>query len=187
MHVCIHMPNFYEAFNYSFPQVISELVENSITSYNAHKDELPDGLDVHIDIDRKRREVRITDNAFGMSKEELATILGPFGSRERVSPKATIGTYGLGLLSASSWMSSRWKVESRRRGENIVRSLEVDASKFLEQAAGEIIEKPEFKKNDASWTRVLIQDINRRRWGKIKPYLGMRFRTFINEGSVRIS
>ncbi|KDQ05764.1 hypothetical protein BOTBODRAFT_49711 [Botryobasidium botryosum FD-172 SS1] len=187
------MPNIYENLDFSWVDAISELVDNSISSYEIHKSELPNGIDVNIEI--SKRQVRITDNAFGMDRETLEAILGPFGFPENVTQKATIGTYGAGIVSACSWIGSRWSVRTARAGEDIVLILPVDASKFTEEVAcKEIGERSNRGFEDGQgfgvgWTEIVVKHPRRlspRQGAKLRSDLSLNFSEFIDEGILRM-
>ena len=71
--------------------------------------------------------LRVSDNAMGMSYDELVNAL-----RVGFPPKNTSGRskYGMGMKTASCWIGNKWTVTTKRLGEEVEHSVTVDVNKI---------------------------------------------------------
>jgi hypothetical protein len=162
-------------------------VDNSLESYKTNRKVLARAFDrersnltVRIDYKRLAREVRIEDNAMGMSLADLrhAMHIG-------APPVATTGLarYGMGLKTAASWFGDQWTITTSRLGDPHRYTLTVDVEKVAE-ANNELSVIEDAASPDDHYTVLTIKKLNKpiaaRTQGKVKQYLSSIYREDLN-------
>ena len=127
----------YRRLSYTPWHAIAELVDNSTQSYFDNRNELDktfsesnDKLTVGIVYDLANGGLlRVSDNAMGMSYDELANAL-----RVGFPPQNTSGRskYGMGMKTASCWIGNKWTVSTKKLGEEVEHNVTVDVNKIAE-------------------------------------------------------
>ncbi len=185
----------YKRLPYTAWHALAEFVDNSTQSYFNHREELDAAyssegsvLEISIIYDRDQGLLRISDNAMGMSYEELTRAL-----HVGLPPDDTSGRsrYGLGMKMAACWYGNRWTVATKKLGETTEYTVAVD----VEKAASGIDDLEESSATDLSpddhYTRIEITNLNRtpvgRTLGKIREFLGGMYRPDIASGLLRLS
>lgn len=124
----------YKRLSYTPWHAIAELVDNATQSYFDNRDTLDealsearDNLTVGIVYDRAAGLLRVSDNAMGMSHDELTRAL-----RVGVPPENTSGRskYGMGMKTASCWIGNRWTVRTKKLGETQEHYVTIDVDKI---------------------------------------------------------
>ena len=101
---------------------LDKLHYESLTDANIKID--PSKLEIHIDIDKEKRTLTISDNGIGMSKEELENNLGTIAKSGSLDFKTNnkkeedidiIGQFGVGFYSAFM-VASKVEVISKKYG-----------------------------------------------------------------------
>ena len=87
-------------------QAVNELIANSIDSWilNTDREKLEVSIDLNSAIDLSDSEIIVTDNALGMSKEDIIRCFNLFysdKSKEKMSDKI-LGFFGFGFKGATS-------------------------------------------------------------------------------------
>lgn len=150
------MPNIYSDMSFQFDEVILEFVKNSFNAFNNSKpkrDWHPTVCEIEIELNLREGYFSITDNGPGFLKSDLESLLGRFSSstfREKKGVKFEIGTYGLGVVAASSWLGDKWEISTKRDAENYIEKLTVDASKFFEESPASQMSKTKIPWGDAN-------------------------------------
>ena len=173
----------YKRLAYTPWHALAEFVDNSTQSYFNNRIELDkvfDGkekLTVSIEYDKRKGILRVTDNAMGMSYDELENAL-----HVGMPPKNTSGRskYGMGLKTAASWLGDVWEVKTKRLGETVEHTITVNVEAIAE---GKAILPHAEKKNRPEGehhTIIEIRKLNRifpgRTLGKIKSFLSSMYR-----------
>ena len=184
----------YKRLSYTPWHAIAELVDNATQSYFDNQDildevlsEARDALTVGIVYDRAAGLLRVSDNAMGMSYDELSSAL-----RVGIPPQNTSGRskYGMGMKTSSCWIGNRWTVRTKKLGDTQEHYVTIDVDKI---AGGDndlshyiTDDRP---KND-HYTIVEIRDHNQvfqgRTIGKIKDFLRSIYRQDLRNGWVTI-
>lgn len=172
---------------------LAEFVDNSTQSYFDHKRELDraykakkERLSVRIVYDRNEGFLRISDNAMGMSKQELEHALTIGKPPANTSGRSQ---FGMGLKTAATWFGNEWKVITKRLGEPTEYEVIVNVERIAE---GDIdlpfTETP--KDEDLHYTIIEISDLNfrlhGRTLGKIKDYLKSMYRVDLRKGRMEL-
>src|SRR5690349_10872773 len=122
--------------NYQPWFALGELVDNALASYLANKDALrqTDGhgyqLRVVIDIEPDGSEIRIWDNAAGISTEDYGRA---FVTAEPPHDATGLSQFGIGMKSASCWFAKRWTVRTTALGETVERSVSFDVPRIVRE------------------------------------------------------
>ena len=179
----------YKRLSYSPWHAIAEFVDNSTQSYFDNRDYLDsagtgtDDTPLTIDITYKRRRpdfsgiLIVEDNAMGMSFEELERAMHVALPPENRSGRSR---YGMGLKTAASWMGNSWVVRTKRLGETIAYSVEVDVNRIANNQSRLDVHRECDQPADEHYTVVEIKDHNQqfvgRRLGLTKLHLSSMFR-----------
>lgn len=121
--------NTYKRLKQTFSGVFREFVDNSTQSFNDHKEELVDiGVEKCIvNIDINNYEVIITDNAYGMSKNDFQRSLKLNAPAKKYSDKSR-SQFGMGLKYASMYLGDIVNIESTSFGSNELYSATLNSS-----------------------------------------------------------
>lgn len=185
----------YRRLSYTAWHAIAELVDNSTQSYFDNREELDGALsasqeELTIGIVYDPSEgglLRVSDNAMGMSYDELVNAL-----RVGFAPENTSGRskYGMGMKTASCWIGNKWTVRTKKLGEVVEHNITVDVNKI---AGGDNDLKHfsvEGKRKTDHYTVIEIKDHNHvfrgRTIGKIKDFLRSIYRQDLRKNSVVI-
>ena len=184
----------YKRLAYTPWHAIAELVDNSTQAYFNNRAQLDeefarndDHLEVSVVYDRDRGYIRVSDNASGMSLEELAYAMH-VGARPANADGRS--KFGMGLKTAACWMGNRWTVKTKRSGDPIEHTVTVD----VEQVANGDHDLP-YRATDTGdlylhYTVVEIFDLNRplhgRTLGKVRDFLRSMYRQDLRDGSMTL-
>ena len=185
----------YKRLSYTPWHAIAELVDNATQSYlNSRKvlDEAlaasDDKMTVGIVYDHSDKGMlRVSDNAMGMSADELrkALIVG-------IPPANTSGRskYGMGMKTASCWIGNEWTVRTKKLGETQEHTISIDVEKVGSGNNDLPHSIAEGKPEEAHYTVIEIRDHNKRfqgrTLGKIRDFLRSMYRQDLRNGVVAI-
>lgn len=152
-----------EGYAYNLWDAVFELVDNSFDSFTKHEKELKEKgekWEINITFDNNKGTFRISDNAFGMNREELERAMLLAQKNENTN---IIGKYGMGLKTAASWLGKHWTVKTKRLGENSEITATVDINKIKKNGDNyiPIREKP-VKNTGSSYTIIEVKKANRK-------------------------
>ena len=174
----------YKRLSYTIWHAIAEFVDNSTQSYFNNRDELDvnfdatgTGLEVSVVYDRDEGLLRISDNAMGMSYDEIGYGL-QVGARPAISSGRS--QFGMGMKTAACWIGNHWTVRTKRLGETVEHTIEVD----VERVADGVNDLPhtarDGKRPEDHYTVIEIRQHNRefrgRTIGKIRDFLSSMYR-----------
>lgn len=189
VHVGTETIRNYKRLSYEIWYALAEFVDNSSQSYFNHKAELDkiyeakgDKLTVRIVYDRDTDVLRVSDNAMGMSLDELDAAL-----QIAKIPTDTSGRseFGMGLKTAACWLGEVWTVRTKRLGETYEYSIRFDVEAV---ANGNVELEPQATKRklDDHYTVVEVQQmhfkIHGRTIGRIKDHLRSMYRVDVRDG-----
>lgn len=173
----------YRRLAYTPWYALAEFIDNSTQSYFNDKRALDkayarEGRRLVVDIayDRSSGTMTITDNAMGMSLEDL-------GSAVHVGKPPAIATgrsqFGLGMKTAAGWFGDLWSVRTTKLGETGGHEITVDIDNVV---AGKAVlpYKPFEATAEEHFTEIKIQRLHQvlqgRRLGKTKEFLRSMYR-----------
>jgi hypothetical protein len=175
----------YKRLPYKPWHAIAEFVDNSTQSYFNNKHQLDESyrdegtsLEVSIVYEKDGAGlIRITDNAMGMSREELARAMHIGLPPEYAEGRSR---YGLGMKMAACWFGDKWKVVTKKLGETTEYTVSVDVERAsagdddLQEAAVSGLSPT------SHYTTIEITDLNHRpagrTLGKLKQFLAGMYR-----------
>lgn len=156
-------PLVYQVFRHVENKVqyaIAEYIDNSISSFEHHRDILskinPKGK-VRVNIDINEEFIRITDNAFGIEKDnyqrafELAQI--PLDTKG-------LNEFGMGMKVSSIWLSDHWVVESTAYGEELKKIFTFDLQEVIEDEKTNLEIEEEYIDINAHYTRITLTQLS---------------------------
>ena len=125
----------YKRLSYTPWHAIAELVDNATQSYFDNKQALDqilatqdDALTVSIVYESANQGLlRVSDNAMGMSFNELSNAL-----RVGIPPENTSGRsrYGMGMKTASCWIGNEWTVRTKKLGTTTEHCVTIDVNRI---------------------------------------------------------
>jgi len=175
--------NVIRHLNYKAQYAFAEYIDNSISSFEENKEallELDSSYKLRIDIEVGPEEIRIKDNAGGIPREQYARA---FKTAERPpDPKKGLNEFGMGMKTASIWLSSHWTVISNALDENETGTVIFDVQQMIDTKT--TIIKPTWKtKPNAKHhgTTIILKELNRRiaSLPSIKEHLGEIYRGYL--------
>ena len=174
----------YKRLSYTIWHAIAEFIDNSTQSYFNNRDELGAafeaagiGLEVSVVYDRDAGLLRISDNAMGMSYEEL-----DYGLRVGARPAISSGRsqFGMGMKTAACWIGNDWTVRTKRLGETVEHTIRVDVERVADGMNDLPHTQNDGKNPDDHYTVIEIRKHNRefhgRTIGKIRNFLRSMYR-----------
>jgi Histidine kinase-, DNA gyrase B-, and HSP90-like ATPase len=123
----------YKRLAYETWWAIAEFVDNSSQSFINNRTILEDALKVEgrsfevlINYDRDNGEMRITDNAMGMSLDEITRAV-----RIGLPPEDATGRheFGMGLKTAACWLGDVWSLRTTKLGDGNEYTIEFDVER----------------------------------------------------------
>lgn len=122
----------YKRLSYTPWHAIAEFIDNSTQSYFDNKALLDteyaktgECLEVAVVYDKDSGLLRITDNAMGMSYDELDRALHVGARPENTSGRSQ---YGMGLKTAACWIGNTWTIRTKKLGETVEYQLKIDVN-----------------------------------------------------------
>ncbi len=183
----------YERLSYKAKSAISEFVDNSTGSYFLNKVflrklEKPYILNISIFYDPLNKNLSISDNAMGMSKEELYNAL-------RIAKRPTDingrNEFGMGLKTAASWFTKMWSVTTKRSDSNYEFSVLVDIEKLKQTKQNDFNIEKKYVGNNTHYTIIKLLDIKRtlnyKMIDSLKEELASIYRKDLIQGDIIIS
>jgi hypothetical protein len=183
----------YKRLAYETWWAMAEFIDNSTQSYMSNRDEIDAAMDsqgerfeIFIAYDRDHRELRVSDNAMGMSLEQLsrAVLIG-------TPPSDASGRheFGMGLKTAACWLGDSWTLRTTQLGDSNEYTIEFDVERV---AAGDTDLRLKTTAVDASTHYTILtisqmhQKIGGRLLGRLKENLRSIYRFDTRSGMVRL-
>ncbi len=175
----------YKRLSYTPWHAIAELVDNATQSYFDNQAVLDaefaasgDKLTIGVVYERANRGmIRVSDNAMGMSFDELQRAL-----HVGIPPANTSGRskYGLGMKTSACWIGMKWTVRTKKLGETQEHRISVDVDKISSGDNDLSHEAVDGKSPDDHYTVIEVYQHNQvfqgRTIGKIKDFLRSMYR-----------
>jgi hypothetical protein len=172
---------------------LAEFIDNSTQSRLNYPDLVDEALKnegtplvVQIDYNAHKRELVITDNSIGMSKDDL---LAALKIAEPTKDSRGRSKYGMGMKTAACWIGNHWKIETAELTGGEEWTAEIDVEKI---AQGDAKVPLTVRPVDATahYTRITITELNRHLQARtdetIRAYLSSIYRFDLRDGLLKI-
>ena len=179
--------------NYKPWYALAEYVDNSIDSYlkNAEALHALHGdwytLRVRIDIDAITNRIIITDNAAGITDNDLERALK---MAEAPPDKTKLSEFGMGMKAASCWFSSTWRVKTKALDEPYAKTVSFNVDEIVRHKTYDLSVAREKKPEKEHYTRIELVDVPnlpiKGTITKIKAHLRSIYREFLRRGKLEL-
>ena len=183
----------YARMSYTMWFALAEFIDNTTQSRLNYPEIVDEALakegtplTVEVKYNVVQREITISDNSIGMSKDDLIAALRI--ATPTVDSKGR-SKYGMGMKTAACWIGNKWKIETAELTGGEEWTAEVDVEKI---ASGDkkVPLTARAVSKDAHYTRITITDLNRnlqtRTDETIRAYLSSIYRFDLQAGRLRI-
>lgn len=180
--------------NYTHWHALGEFIDNALQSYFANRAALRSvegkrfGLAVDIDIEAERGEIRIRDNASGISEVDFQRA---FRLAEAPPDGSGLSEFGMGMKSAAAWLAPRWTIRSSALGEAVTRQVTFDIAQIVRDTTETLVVETTPARADEHFTEIVLHDVRKtphwRTVGKIQEHLGSLYRRFLDRGHLRLT
>jgi hypothetical protein len=185
----------YKRLPYTHWHALAEFVDNSTQSYFNNRKVLneayaAEGSRLEVSIVYEKDGVgllRISDNAMGMSYEELEKAMHVGLPPDNAGGRSR---YGLGMKMAACWFGNEWQIVTKKFGETTEYTVSINVERVA--AGDEELQESKVEGLEPSqhYTRIEIRDLNRkpqgRTLGKIKDFLSGIYRLDIERDTMRL-
>jgi hypothetical protein len=179
----------YQNQSYTHWFSLGEFIDNAITSSLRNKDKLVAeyGLEYRLKIDidllSDSKQIRISDNAAGIEKDEIESALT---AGEAPADKRFLSVHGVGMKMSAFWLGrnlniSTWPIESEIGYHAAVDLDEIKKTKSAKTRVTPIAGRPQ------SGTNIVISKIPQEKWpvgrslGKLKMLLTSMYRIYLTD------
>lgn len=166
---------------FTAPKALGELVDNSVDA------RIP-GKPLHIGIEFNTRDktIIVTDNAVGMTRDEVIKALTPAISGKS---KDKIGQFGFGLKAACNYLARQFELVTTTADDKRAYRIVYNKDAFVNSRKWKLDLETTSKPFDHG-TRIILSDLEislyARLPDKVRDYIGRTFRFFIREADVSI-
>ena len=176
--------------NYKAQYAFAEFIDNSISSYEENKTALR-ALDpnyrLRIEIEIGDGKITVRDNAAGIPRDQYARAFKT--AEPPKDPKKGLNEFGMGMKTASIWLSNFWKVVSSSIEDNQKGTVVFDVNKMIEEKT--TIIKPTWSPKTNSkehGTTIVLEKLNRSITSlpTVKAHLAEIYRCYLRSGEVDI-
>lgn len=173
---------------------IGEYVDNAVQSYESNKillNKTHSGkyqFEVRINIDWEKDFIKIYDNAAGIDQKNF---LRAFEPANIPTDNTGLHEFGMGMKTASIWLSNSWTVKTAAINEGVERSVEFDLSKVLKEEKEVLKVKSVSKQKHIHFTEITLHGLTRNapnsfQMSKLKSHLASIYRKYIRSGALRL-
>jgi hypothetical protein len=173
---------------------LGEMVDNSIQSYQEHKEELIklNGSDYKLRIEINfssgdNPSIQLIDNAAGIYTKDIERAFTP---AMPPANKKGISQYGIGMKSSACWYANFFTIRTRALGEPVIRTVTFDIPKIIKDEIYSLdIEMEEATNPKVHGTRIIMRDLNQPvpiagAASRLRSYLRSMYRDFLKTGEL---
>ena len=184
----------FPSLRYSPWVALGEMVDNSIQSYQEHKEELIalNGPEYRLRIEinfsgGEKPTIQLIDNAAGIYTKDIDRAFTP---AMPPTNQTGISQYGIGMKSSACWYANYFTVKTRALGEPFIRTVTFDIPKIIKDEIYELdIEKEEATNPKVHGTRIILRDLNQPipiagAASRLRSYLRSMYRDFLRTGEL---
>jgi hypothetical protein len=181
--------NVIQHLSYKPHYALAEYIDNSISSWENNRDallKLNAKYKLRVDVIVGHKTITVRDNAAGISKADYARAFKP---AELPPDRTGLNEFGMGMKTASIWLSKNWRVITSSINDDVTGIVEFDVMKMIKTKDGRIT--PIFKKKSSPsvhGTEIVLTELNHTVRGKvaikIKEHLSSIYRFFLRKGEL---
>lgn len=166
---------------------LAEYVDNAVDSYLKNKEALDDTypgyqLMINIELNVEENYIRISDNAAGISGNDLERALR---MAVRPSDRSGLSEFGMGMKAASCWFSPKWSVETQALGEDVKRKVIFDVQHIVDEDTSVLSTNPMPSVVGPHFTNLYLGDVysmpTPHAVAKIREHLISIYRDFLRD------
>lgn len=176
--------------NYKVQYAFAEFIDNSIASYEENKDkllELDPNYKLRVEIEIGDGKITVRDNAAGIPKNQYPRAFKP--AEPPKNPKKGLNEFGMGMKTASIWLSNYWRVMSSSIEDKERGTVIFDVDKMIQDKTTIIKPtwSPKPNKNDHG-TTIILEKLNRSITSlpAVKAHLAEIYRCYLRTGEIDI-
>ena len=173
---------------------LGEYVDNAVQSFENNKESLKKAnngnyqFEVSITIDKDNDIIRIYDNAAGI---DSANFLRAFEPANIPIDNTGLHEFGMGMKTASIWLSDIWTLKTAALNEIESRTVEFDLDKILEIKKENLDVINTKKQINTHFTELTLKKLSQNapsnaQIDKIRKHLSSIYRKFIRSGDLRL-
>lgn len=176
--------------SYKVQYAFAEYIDNSISSYEQNRKALHDtdpDYKLRVDIEIGDKRITVRDNAAGIARKDYPRAFRPAEAPD--DPSKGLNEFGMGMKTASIWLSSNWKVVSNPLGDTHTGTVVFDIPKIIK--SGEAVLAPKFtpKPNKREHgTTIVLENLNHKITSlpAIREHLAEIYRCYLRAGEIEI-
>lgn len=189
-------PLVYTTFRYINNKVwnaLAEYIDNSIQSFEDHRDELKnlnhdEKLHVRIDIDFIKETITILDDAYGITEQNYQRA---FELANLPLDNTGLNEFGMGMKVSSIWLSDTWTVETSAFGEPVKKTVTFDLNEVIDNEEMELPVEEVPCDEDWHYTKITLCNLSMnkptfRQMAYIKKHLASIYTKYLREKTVEI-
>ena len=181
--------NVIQHLSYKPHYALAEYIDNSISSWENNRAallKLNAKYKLRVDVIIGHKTITVRDNAAGISRVDYARAFKP---AELPPDRTGLNEFGMGMKTASIWLSKNWRVVTSSINDDVTGMVEFDVVKMIQTKDGKIT--PIFKKKispNLHGTEIILTDLNHtlrgKVIGKIQEHLSSIYRFFLRSGEL---
>jgi len=177
--------------SYKPQYALAEYIDNSISSFENNKVELRrlnPGYKLRVTIQFAQTEIRIKDNAAGIAQKDYARAFKPAA----IPPDRTgLNEFGMGMKTASIWLSRHWKVVTNAIGEHQTGIVDFDVDGIIESKRATLTPKFQDKaRRTDHGTEIILtklnHELNSQVIRRVKEHLSDIYRKYLKNDEIEI-
>jgi Histidine kinase-, DNA gyrase B-, and HSP90-like ATPase len=173
---------------------LGEYVDNAVQSFENNKERLRKAnngkyqFTVKITVNRLGNYIRIYDNAAGIDVKNFPRAFEPANIP---IDNTGLHEFGMGMKTASIWLSDIWNIKTAALDEDVERFVEFDLHKVLAEEREELKVKNTPKSKSVHFTELNLHNLSAnapslQQMDKIKKHLASIYRKFICSGELQL-
>lgn len=173
---------------------LGEFVDNAVQSFDTNRDKLEKihgrefCLEIKIKIDQGNDLISIKDNAAGIGLDNYHRAFEP---AHIPIDNTGLHEFGMGMKTASIWLSDVWVVKTKAIGEKEEREVEFNLKKVIDEKREVLNVKKTSKGKNEHYTEIYLSKLSSNapsahQVDKIKRHLASIYRNFIRSGDLKL-
>lgn len=189
----VNVYNTFRNLKNTLSNALSEYVDNAIQSYLNNKDRLKSyepnyKLQVKIIMDWDTHTLSIIDNAAGIDAKNYLRAFEPANIPDN---DKGLNEFGMGLKTASIWLSDNWTVTTKALGEDVERITSFDLQKVTTEQKEELVVTENKIPKEKHYTKIELINLSENgprtnSFEKVIRYLSSIYRVYLRNDEIEI-